>query len=94
MIDIAVNIDGLKVEDIDKLSEEEVHHLMYTQIAKLPKDHRSRYMDMLRTTFDLRSISPVKRNLRKDMMLYGYKFFPIPNNNDLIIGIKRKIVKQ
>lgn len=85
------SIEELKPEDVGKLSEEDVHNLMYTLIIDLPKEKRSHYVDMLRVAFDLRSINLTKGYLKRDMMFYGYKFFPIPNNDKLIMGIKRKV---
>jgi len=87
------SIEELRPEEVEKLSEEEVHDLMYTLIIDLPKEKRSHYVDMLRVAFDLRSTSPTKSYLKRDMIFYGYKFFPIPNNDKLILGVKRKIVK-
>lgn len=84
------SIKEITPENLCKLSREDVYDLLNTVVRGLPKEERSYYMDIIRTVFDFRSISPTKNYLRKDMIAYGYKFFPIPQNDKLIMGIKRK----
>jgi hypothetical protein len=84
------NKEEITIENVSKLSEEEVYNLLNTVIRNIPREKRSHYMNIVKTVYDFRSISPTKSYLKKDMMVYGYKFFSIPDNNELIMGIKRK----
>lgn len=85
-----LTIDQITPQNIELLSEEEIYDVLNIVIRSLPKEQRSEYVNILKQKFDFRSISPTKNYLRKDMIMYGYKFFDIPNNNQLIMGIKRK----
>lgn len=80
----------ITAENINNLTEEEVFDLLNGVISSLPTERRNPYLKLLKTVFDFRTIQSYKRNLKKDMMLYGYKFFQNPNKEDLIVGIKRK----
>lgn len=84
------NVTQLNNELIARLTEDEIYDLLDRVIRPLNAIERTRYMDLLRTRFDFRSIQQTKNYLRKDMEAYGYKFFKIPNNDNMIMGIKRK----
>jgi hypothetical protein len=87
-------LEKLTQENVLELSEEDVSGLLIKTIIDLPKDKRSYYVKIINTAFEFRSISSKNRNLKGDLTIFGYKFFPIPNNKSLIMGIKRKSVRS
>jgi hypothetical protein len=82
--------DQITQENIRQLSESDIYQVMDKVIRPLSASTRSQYMNVIRSGFDIRSISASKKELKKDMVLYGFKFFNITNNVNLILGIKKK----
>jgi hypothetical protein len=89
-MDKIISADQITLESLDNLSEDTVYELLNTIIKPLPVEVRSQYMSLIRKKFDIRTISSTKNNLKKDMILFGFKFFQIPNNENFIMGIKRQ----
>lgn len=85
-----IPLEELTPENVVKLSEEDVSNLLNKVISDLPKERRAPYVAIISSFFEFRSISSRNRNLKGDLSIYGFKFFPIPYNNKLIMGIKRK----
>jgi hypothetical protein len=85
-----ISLEQLSTENVLKLSEEDVSNLLNKIISDLPKERRSNYVSILNSAFEFRSISAKSRTLKGDLSLYGFKFFSIPYNNRLIMGVKRK----
>lgn len=83
--------DQITPENIRQLSESDVYQLMDEVLRSLASSTRSQCMNVIKSVFDIRSISPSKKSLKKDMVLYGFKFFTIPNNSNMILGIKKRV---
>jgi len=80
-------------ENIWRLSEEDISYLLNKLVSDFPKEKRMPYVDIILMAFDFRSIGINNRELKSNMAISGYKFFPIPYNNKLIWGVKRKDCK-
>ena len=85
-----ISLEELTLEKVLKLSEEDVSKLLSKIVSDLPKEKRSGYVNIINTAFEFRSISSKSRSLKGDLSLYGFKFFSIPYNNKLIMGVKRR----
>lgn len=85
-----IPLEELTPENVVKLSEEDVSNLLNKVISDLPKERRAPYVAVISSVFEFRSISSKNRSLKGDLSIYGFKFFPIPYNPKLIMGIKRK----
>jgi len=85
-----ISLEELTPEKVLKLSEEDVSKLLSKIVSDLPKEKRSGYVNIINTAFEFRSISSKSRSLKGDLSLYGFKFFSIPYNNKLIMGVKRR----
>lgn len=85
-----LSLEELTAENILALSEKEVSDLLTIDIHKLPKEERTYYVNLISKAFDFRSISAKNKKLKGDLGMFGFKFFPIPNDNNFIMGIKRK----
>jgi len=89
-----ISLYGLTMENVRELSEEDISYLLNRLVSDLPKEKRAKYVNIIGTAFDFRSIGMNNYSLKGDMTISGYKFFPIPYNNKLIMGVKRKSVSR
>lgn len=89
-----ISLEELTPENVLELSEEDVSNLLIKVVEDLPKEKRSQYVNIISSAFEFRSISTKNRNLKGDLTYFGFKFFAIPYNKNLIMGIKRKPVKS
>ncbi|MBB4036193.1 hypothetical protein GGR21_002094 [Dysgonomonas hofstadii] len=80
----------LTMDNVYDLSEENVSYLLNKLISDLPREKRPPYVNIISKAFDFRSIGSSNHTLKSDLMISGYKFFPIPYNNKLIMGVRRK----
>lgn len=87
---IGIALEELSSENVRNLTEENVAQMLNRLISDYPKEKRSQYVTILGRMFDFRSISSNKPEIKRVMMNSGYKFFPIPYNNKLIMAIKNK----
>ncbi len=87
---VVMSLDELTPETVSKLSEEDVSGLLNKITSDLPKERRSEYVNIINTAFEFRSISAKSRSLKGDLAIYGFKFFPIPFNDKVLMGIKGK----
>jgi hypothetical protein len=85
-----ISLEELTLEKVLKLSEEDVSKLLSKIVSDLPKEKRPGYVNIINTAFEFRSISSKSRSLKGDLSLYGFKFFSIPYNKKLIMGVKRR----
>ncbi|MDL2213477.1 hypothetical protein LJC72_01320 [Bacteroides sp. OttesenSCG-928-D19] len=77
-------------ENVHNFTEEEISLLLNKLVSDLPREQRAPYVQIINTAFDFRSISAKSNGLKKDLEMYGYKFFPIPANKKLVMGVRRK----
>jgi len=86
----SISLEQLTMENVRELSEKEVSEMLNRLISDYPKSLRPQYTDILSSTFDFRSISSHKSDLKDKMVRSGYKFFPIPYNSKLVMAVKNK----
>ena len=84
------SFSDLTTENVSYLSEENVSILLNKLISDLPRARRPPYVEIINSAFDFRSIGISSHTLKSDLSTSGYKFFPIPYNNKLIMGVRRK----
>lgn len=85
-----ITLDELTSKNVNDLTEENVFYLLNTLICEFPREERPQYVNIISTAFDFRSIGSGNRTLKNDLEMSGYKFFQIPYNKKLIMGVKRK----
>jgi|GEM_PF-1569164 len=93
MKQLEINIKNLTLENVWKLSEEEVFNMLQYMQENLPKENRSQYMKIIDTAFEFRSISSKRRDMKQSLTLLGFKFFKLESDSSstIITGIyKRK----
>jgi len=84
-------LTNLTEENVWNLSEEDVFSMMETIQTDVKKEERPKYTRIIGQAFDFRSISPKRRDLRMDLIKFGYKFFQSDYNKSYLTGIyKRK----
>ncbi len=86
-----ISLEELSFENVTALSEEDAFNLLMKVIFDAPKEKRQNYENIIGSIFEFRSISAKNRNLKGDLSMYGFKFFSIPANNKLIMGLRRRI---
>lgn len=89
-----ISLEEITTENIFELSEKDVSDLLNKVICDLPKDSRSYYVNIISSAFEFRSISAKKPLLKEELGMYGFKFYAIPCNKKLIMGVKRKALKK
>lgn len=89
-----ISFNELNLENVDNLSEEQVSNLLNKLVSELPRDRCGPYTNILSKAFDFRSIGSNNHALKGDLAISGFKFFPIPYNNKLIMGVKRKRINN
>jgi hypothetical protein len=89
-----VSLNNLTMDNVRDLSEEDISYLLNKLISDLPKDRRPPYVEIISSTFDFRSIGASNQTLKGDLSISGYKFFQIPYNNKLVMGVRKKRIKN
>jgi len=85
-----LTLDELTLDNVSNLSEEKVSTIMSVDINKLAKEKRSQISNLICTAFDFRTISARNRTLKNDLGMFGFHFYPIPDNKHYLLGVKRK----
>lgn len=89
-----ISLNDLTLENVSNLSEEDISYLLNRLVSDLPREKRLPYANIISTVFDFRSIGVTNHILKNDLTISGYKFFPIPYNNKLIMGVRRKKINK
>lgn len=85
-----ISLNTLTQDTVTLMSEEEASVVLTKLVYELPREERTKYVNLVSTAFEFRSISAKNRSLRGDLSLFGFKFFPAQNDQNMLIGIKRK----
>lgn len=86
-----ISFDQQRIDNVKNLEEEEKATLLNQLISDLPREKRLPYKQILSIVFEFRSISSKSSDLKRELIIAGYKFYPIPYNSKLVLGIKTKI---
>lgn len=90
MQQMEMSLKNLTEENVWNLSEEEVFNLIETLQSSVAKESSARYTQLIGKAFDFRSISSRRKDLKLDLIKYGFKFFPAGHGNNSLLGIYKK----